>query len=140
MANTLYPKWKAKRMIAGNDATHALDSAEGTTGVYAMLVDTAEYTYSGAHEFYSDVAAAGIVAEGEITNKTINAATATFDGDDVVLPNVTGDGTEAVILYRKNAGANTTWPVIAYFDEGVSVTPNGGNITIQWNASGIFAL
>ena len=47
------------------------------------------------------------------------------------------------MLYRKNAGANTTWPLIAYIDTGVTglpVTPNGGNITVTWNASGIFKL
>ena len=140
MANALYPKFKAKLMQSGNDATHALNSAEGATGVFAMLIDLADYTYSAAHEFYSDIAGASIVAEGEILTKTVGAATGTFDGANVTLTAVTGDGTEAVILYRKNAGANTTWPLIAFFDDTVSVVPNGGDININWSVSGIFTL
>jgi hypothetical protein len=50
---------------------------------------------------------------------------------------------EALVLYRKNAGANTTWRLVAYIDTGVTglpVTPNGSDITITWNASGILQL
>jgi hypothetical protein len=48
-----------------------------------------------------------------------------------------------LVVYRKNAGANTTWPLVAFIDTGVTglpVTSNGGDITVTWNASGIFAL
>lgn len=141
MANALYPKWKKKRMASGNDANNALDSAEGTTGVYAVLIDTGVYTYSAAHEFYSDLS--GIVGtEQEITTKTLSD-TSVFDGDDVTFTSVTGNTVEAIVLYRKNAGANTTWSLIGYIDTGVTnlpVTPNGGDIQIGWNASGIFQL
>lgn len=144
MANKVYPKYKAKRLRSGFDATHALDSAEGTTGVFCCLVDTATYTYSDAHEFYSSLA--GIVGTPrEITVKTITdtANGGVFDGNDVTFPTVTGVTAEAIVFYRQNAGANTTWPLIAYVDTGVTnlpVTPNGGNIDLLFNASGIFAL
>jgi hypothetical protein len=48
-----------------------------------------------------------------------------------------------LVIYRKNAGANTTWRLVAYLDSGVGnlpVTPNSGDIGITWNASGIFSL
>lgn len=142
MANKIYPKYRAKRLRAGFDATHALDSAEGVTGVYCVLVDTSVYTYSDAHEFYSSLS--GIVgSEVEITGKTITdtANGAVFDGNNVTFPSVTGNSAEAVIFFRKNAGANITWPLIGYQDTGVTglpVTPNGGNIDLVFNASGIF--
>jgi hypothetical protein len=42
-----------------------------------------------------------------------------------------------------DTGTAATSPLVAYIDTGVTglpVTPNGGNITVTWNASGIFAL
>ena len=46
---------------------------------------------------------------------------------------VSGNTVEAIVIFRKNAGANTTWYLVAFIDTGVSglpVTPNGGDITI----------
>lgn len=145
MANALYPLWKQE--IMKGTANNVLNSAEGTTGVYVALVDTGTYTYSKTHQFYSSLS--GVVGtDQEITAKTITADTtgtngAVFDGNDVTFTAVTGASVEALVIYRKNAGANTTWPLIAYIDTGVTnlpVTPNGGNIVITWNASGIFGL
>ena len=141
MANAIYSKWKTTIMKA--EANSELDSAEGTTGVYVALVDTGTYTFSDTHQFYSDLS--GIVGtDQEITTKTIGTvAEGVFDGDNVTFSSVSGNSVEALVLYRKNAGANTTWPLIAYIDTGVTnlpVTPNGGDITITWNASGIFKL
>jgi len=138
MANAIYDLWKQE--ILKGTANNLLNSAEGTTGVYAALVDTGTYTFSQAHQFYSSLS--GIVGtDQEILTKTqVNGA---FDGTDLTYTAVTGASVEAIALYRKNAGANTTWPLIAYIDTGVTnlpVTPNGGNITITWNVSGIFKL
>ncbi len=141
MANALYPKWKTTIMKA--EANSELDSAEGATGVFCALVDTGLYTYSAAHQFYSSLAGA-VGTDQEIITKTIGVvAEGVFDGDNLTYTAVTGNSVEALVIYRKNAGANTTWPLIAYIDTGVTglpVTPNGGNITITWNASGIFQL
>jgi hypothetical protein len=138
MANALYPKWKAA--LLQNSADSDLDGS-GTTGVYAALVDTGTYTYSAAHEFYSDLS--GIVGTDQEIGATKTYTAGVFDGADVTFPAVTGSPCEALVLYRKNAGANTTWRLIAYIDTGVTglpVTPNGGDIDVTWNASGIFAL
>lgn len=138
MANKIYPLFKQELMKG--TANNLLNSAEGATGVYCALVDTGTYTYSDAHQFYSSLS--GIVGtDQEILSKT--QTNGTFDGTDLTYTAVTGSSAEALVLYRKNAGANTTWPLIAYIDTGVTglpVTPNGGNITITWNASGIFTL
>ena len=138
MANAIYPKWKETIMKA--EANSELDSSTGATGVYVALVDTGTYTYSSAHQFYSSLS--GVVGtDQEILTKTQTSGV--FDGDNVTFPAVTGATVEALVIYRKNAGANTTWPLIAYIDTsvtGLPVTPNGGDIGITWNASGIFAL
>lgn len=138
MANALYPKWKESLLqaVAGS----ALNGS-GTTGVYCALVDTGTYTYSAAHQFYSSLT--GVVGTDQEIGATKTYTNGVFDGADITHPSVTGASSEALVIYVKNAGANTTWQLVAYIDTGVTglpVTPNGGNITTTWNASGIFAL
>jgi hypothetical protein len=138
MANSVYPKWKEALLQASANA--ALNGS-GTTGVYVALVDLGTYTYSAAHEFYSSLS--GVVGTDQEIGATKTFAAGVFDGADVTFPSVTGNTAEALVIYVKNAGANTTWRLVAFIDTGVTglpVTPNGGNIGITWNASGIFAL
>lgn len=137
MANAIYPKYKEALL---NNTSGSAITGSGTTGLYAALVDTGTYTYSSAHQFYSSLS--GIVGtDQEITSPTLTGGL--VDGGDVTYTAVSGNSVEAIVLYRKNAGANTTWQLIAYIDTsvtGLPVTPNGGNIVITWNASGIFQL
>lgn len=138
MANALYPLWK--EALLQNSASSALNGS-GTTGVYVALVDTGTYTYSAAHQYYSSLT--GVVGTDQEIGATKTFAAGVFDGADVTFPAVTGATAEALVIYIKNAGANTTWRLVAYIDTGVTglpVTPNGGNIAVTWNASGIFAL
>lgn len=138
MANAIYPLYK-QSLLAG-DANADLDNDTTTDGVFVALVDTGTYTYSAAHQFYSSLT--GVVGTDQrITAPTVTNGT--LDGGDVTFTAVTGNSVEALVIYRKNSGANTTWRLVAYIDTGVTglpVTPNGGNITVTWNASGIFAL
>jgi hypothetical protein len=137
MANAIYPKYK-EAALSGSANTALTGS--GTTGLFVALVDAGTYTYSASHEFYSSLS--GVVGtDQEITTPTLTNGV--VDGGDVTFPAVTGNSAEALVLYRKNAGANTTWRLVAYIDTGVTglpVTPNSGDITITWNASGIFSL
>ena len=138
MANALYPTWKSA--LLQNSADSDLDGT-GSTGVFVALVDTGTYTYSAAHEFYSSLS--GIVGTDQEIGATKSYTAGTFDGGNVTFTAVTGSSAEALVIYRKNAGANTTWRLVAYIDTGVTglpVAPNGGDITITWNASGIFQL
>jgi hypothetical protein len=138
MANAIYPKWKQSAMDA--DANVSMNENTTTDGPFVVLVDTGTYTYSSAHQFYSDLS--GIVGtEQRIVNPTI--VNGLFDGDDVTFTSVSGNSAEALVVFRKNSGANTTWRLFAYIDTGVTglpVTPNSGNIAITWSASGIVQL
>jgi hypothetical protein len=137
MANAIYPKYK-EAALSGSANTALTGS--GTTGLFVALVDAGTYTYSASHEFYSSLS--GVVGtDQEIT--TVTLTNGVVDGDNVTFPAVTGNSAEALVIYRKNAGANTTWRLVAYLDSGVGnlpVTPNSGDIGITWNASGIFSL
>jgi len=133
MANAIYPIYKAA--LLGGLANIDMDG--GT--VKAALVDTGTYTYSAAHDFYNDVT--GVVGTPQtIANTTVAAGL--FDGDNVTYTAVTGNSVEAIIIYI-DTGVSTTSRLVAYIDTGVTglpVTPNGGDISISWNASGIFQL
>lgn len=138
MANVIYPKWK--EAIIQASASSALNGS-GTTGVWAALIDTGTYTYSSSHQYYSDLS--GIVGTPVEIGATKTYTNGVLDGADVTWTAVSGSTAEAIVLYVKNAGANTTWRLLSYHDTGVTglpVTPNGGAITATWNASGIVAL
>ena len=133
MANAIYPKYKEAILQSASNS----NMSSGTVKV--ALVDTGTYTYSSAHEFYSSVS--GVVG----TPQTIGSKTLTngvFDGADVTFTAVSGASCEALVIYIDTGVAGTS-RLIAFIDTGVTnlpVTPNGGDISITWNASGIFAL
>jgi hypothetical protein len=138
MANAVYPKYKQSLLSA--DANSDLIQSTANVAPYVALVNTGSYTYSSTHQYYSSLA--GVVGtDQQITTPTVTNGT--FAGDNVTFTAVSGSTIQALVLYRKNAGANTTWRLFLYEDTsvtGLPVTPNGGNIVITWNASGIFTL
>lgn len=132
MANALYPKYKETLLGTGLNLT-SLD-------IKVALVDTALYTYNVAHQFVSSVAAGVVARSGNLTSKTV--ASGVFDAADTTLTAVTGATVEALVLYR-DTGVDATSELIAYLDTGITgivLTPNGGDVIITWNGSGIFAL
>lgn len=139
MANAIYPLFK-QALITNGSANISLDQDDTTNGPFVALVDTGTYTYSAAHDFYNDLS--GVVGTDQrIATPTVTNGT--FDGGNVTFSAVSGNSVEALVIYRKNGGANTTWRLVAFIDTSVTnlpVTPNGGDISIAWNASGIFAL
>ena len=138
MANAVYPKYK--QSILSGDASSDLTQSGATVAPFVAMVDTGTYTYNASHQYYSSLS--GLVGtDQQITTPTTTSGV--FDGDDVTYTAVSGSSVEAFVIYRKNAGANTTWRLVIYEDTavtGLPVTPNGGNITITWNASGIFLI
>ncbi len=135
MANAVYPKYK-EALISGS-SNISLSSGN----VKAILVDTADYTYSSAHDFLDDVPGGAIVAtSSNLGTKTVTNGV--FDSADFTFSAVTGDQSEALILYI-DTGSSATSRLVAYIDTGVTglpVTPNGGDINVTVNASGWFAL
>lgn len=133
MANAIYPLFKQALL----DASSNVDINDGTVKV--ALVDTGTYTYSAAHDFLDDLS--GVVGTAQtIANTTV--ANGLFDGDNVTFTAVSGSTVEALVIYIDTGVAGTS-RLVAYIDTsvtGLPVTPNGGDITITWNASGIFQL
>ena len=133
MANALFPRWKQALLefTANNDL-------DGQTVKVALV--TAGYTYSGANQYYSSVSASVVGTPQTLTSKTFTDGV--FDAADVLFTAVTGAQVVALVIYIDTGNAATS-PLVAFIDTGVTnipVTPNGGDIAITWNASGIFAL
>lgn len=124
MANALYPKYLQKRLEGS--------IAFLTDTIKVALVDTAVYTYSAAHEFYSSVSAAVVGTPVALTTKTSTLGVA--DADDVTFTAVTGASVEAAVIY-KDTGTVGTSPLIAYIDvaTGLPFTPSGANETVSWD-------
>ena len=138
MANAIYPLWK--QSVMAGDANSDLDTNTTDDGVYAALVDTGTYTYSAAHQFYSSVTGVIGTPQRILSPTVVNGV---FDGDNITNTAVSGASAEAFVFYRRNSGARSTWRLVAFIDTGFTnlpVTPNGGDITTTWNATGIFAL
>ena len=133
MANALYPKWKQALLefTANNDL-------DGQTVKVALV--TAGYTYTSTDQYYSSVSASVVGTPQTIGSKTFTDGV--FDGADVTFTSVTGSQVVSLVIYIDTGNAATS-PLVAFIDTGVTnlpVTPNGGDILITWNASGIFAL
>lgn len=133
MANALYD-YGREGFLAGDIDWDADD-------IKAVLVDTGTYTVDLAnHQHHDDLS--GIVAtSGNFASKTVTNGVA--DAADVTFSSVSGSSVEAIVIYQ-DSGTSGTSRLIAYIDtgSGLPVTPNGGDITIQWSdgASKIFKL
>ena len=142
MANSLYPLWKQALMSEiPEDKSLDQGGVDPLNGVYVSLVSTdGGYVYSDAHQFYTDITNV-VGAPALITTPTV--AGKVFSGDTVVFTNVTGPVINAIVLYRANDGASSTWRLVMFEDTDIIGLPfisNGGNIIVKWNVQGIFAL
>lgn len=135
MANAVYGK--ARELFLNGDLDWASDN------IKAVLVDTAAYAVSiDADDFLADIPEGDRIAtSGNLASKTSTLGVA--DAADVTFSTVTGDVSEAIVIY-KDTGDAATSPLIAYIDTatGLPITPNGGDITIRWDngANKIFKL
>lgn len=131
MANAIYPKYKEAILAASANVSL-------TTGTVKVALSTA--AYNSVHDFYDDVSANTIGTPQTITGTTVTNGL--FDGSDVTFTAVSGSQVTSLILYI-DTGTPGTSRLVTFLDTnvtGLPVTPNGGNISITWNASGIFQL
>lgn len=135
MANALYDLGR-QAFLEGNIDWVADD-------IKVTLVDTNDYSVDLAtHEFYSSVpVAARVSTSSNLVSKT--ATNGVADAGDVTFSAVTGDVAEALVIWQ-DTGSEATSRLIAFMDiaTGLPVTPNGGDITVQWSngANKIFKL
>lgn len=133
MANSLYVKWKEQLLQFTANNNLSADTVK-------VALVTAGYTYTSSDQFYSSVSASVVGTPQILGTKTFTNGV--FDAADVNFTAVTGSQVVSLVVYV-DTGSAATSPLVAFIDTSVTnlpVTPNGGDITITWNASGIFAL
>jgi hypothetical protein len=149
--NALFAAFKARALSSSTTlisgptwGSTTLGDLDSETLVKCTLTDDTDVNLDEAtHQDWADVSAASVPTSVVMTGTAItqpSGATIAFDAADVTFTSVTGDQAEQVLIWFDTAGANTTDILICKFGTatGLPVTPNGGNIIVQWNASGIF--
>lgn len=139
MANALFTPFRNNQLSL---AAAAVDFDTDT--IKAMFVDHADDTPNAStDDFIDDIlsaartpAIASCPILGTVTIGTLGAGV--FDAADTTFTSLTGDPCESLILF-KDTGTETTSRLIAFWDTatGLPLTPNGGNVVVQWNGSGI---
>jgi len=134
MANALFDK--GRNSFLTGDIDWLVDAFD------VVLVDTGAYTVDLVnHDFLDDVAVGARISTANLAG--MSAASGIADATDNVHSAVTGNSIEAVLII-KDTGAAATSNLIVWIDTatGLPVTPNGGDITVQWDsgANKIFKL
>ena len=146
MANGLYVNYK-NTCLGDDSAAHGHVDLDTDT-IKVGIVSGADYTENLAtHQDWDDVGAYTLNASynGE-TNQTLSnisiSAGAVDNTADITFSAVAIDGAKDVdaLVHYKDSGVIGTSPLICFHDGFTAVTPNGGDIVIQYNASGIYAL
>jgi hypothetical protein len=112
-----------------------------------MFIDNADDTIVATDASLSDVVSGARVPAAasapSLGSKTIGVVgVGVFDAADTTFTTLTGDQSEQLLMF-KNTGSDATSILIACWDtftSGMPITPNGGDVTIQWNSSGIYSI
>ena len=127
MANALYGL--GREGFLGGDIDWDADT------IKVVLVDAGDYTLNiDTDQYLDDIAAAGQIAISDaLASKTKTLGVA--DAADITISSVSGDAFEYIILFQ-DSGDSATSRLIACIDSatGLPCTPNGGDITIQWDS------
>lgn len=138
MANALFDIYKEALLGGGNLGGTLIDLTSDTIKV--SMIDTAVWVTPDAATDEDWADASGEIGTGQ-TLGTITTVNGTFDAADATFTTVVGNSVENLVIW-KDTTTPATSPLLVLFDTatGLPVTPNGGDIVIQWNGSGIFSL
>jgi len=134
MADGMYEKGVAS--IMGADIDLVNDS------IAALLIDLDFYTPDlDSDDTQADIPLAAQIAQVTLTGKTLDGTT--FRADDSIFTSVEGDNVDAIVIMKNTTDSETSL-LICLMDSASQfpITPDGSNITIQWDsgADGIFTL
>jgi hypothetical protein len=139
MANQLYGK--GRNHFALGDIVW---KASGGSTIKATLIDADDYSVQiDTHEFMNLDTVPAAAKLSTVTMTLYDPVLGVLDAEDLVFPSVSGDESEALIIWKDGGGGGTTQSgttdlLIAYIDSatGLPVTPSGANINVTWDSGG----
>jgi hypothetical protein len=113
--------------------------------VRGMFIDHADDTpVLATDQFISNIASAArvpaIASCPALASKTLGTVGAgVFDAADLTFTGLTGDACESFIIFE-DSGVEGTSDLFAFWDSatGLPLTPNGGDVSVPFHASGIW--
>jgi len=131
-----------RNVAAGDNSAQAyVDFLDDT--IKAMFVDGADDTPAVTDQDIADILSAArvpaIASCPALGTKTVGTvAVGRADAADTVFTALSGDQVEYLILF-KDTGVEGTSTLLSIYDTatGLPLTPNGGDVTAAWHASGI---
>lgn len=146
--NALFMSFKVRQLTATSTSVitgPTLADLDSETLIECALTDNGVTDISEiTHQDLADISTAIVGTAQVMTGTAISnptSATVRFDANDVTFTAVSGATVEQVVVYNNSAGATSTDLLICKFGvqaNGLPVTPNGGNIVVQWSANGLF--
>lgn len=115
-----------------------------TDSIRVRAVADEDYTYSAAHLVMTSVTKYVASTDYVLTGLDISTTKGTLDAADASpayssLAQDTTKDIDGLVVYKFTTADADSIPLI-YIDLTTPVTPNGGDINISWNASGIASL
>jgi len=140
-----FVEFRKEQFDPGGSSGHgAVDFVSDT--IHCALIDANTWnpdTTNTAQQDKADITGGAIIADAALASKTwtIVAGVGKFDAADLTFTSVSGAESEDLVLY-KNTGTASDSLLICNFTSadvtGLPITPNGTDIIVTWNASGIF--
>lgn len=137
MANGLFAAYRTSVLTAPVNL--------GSATIKLLGVDHADDTpVIATDDFMDDILSAArvpsVASAPTLGSKTTGTlAAGVFDAADPTFTTLTGDQFESLVLFE-SSGADATSDLIAFWDTatGLPCTPNGADLLVAFNASGIF--
>lgn len=134
MADAMYNNYREECLRGDRDLTTETIKVTGVTSAY---------TFSAAHTSVNDITGANRVhTTPALAGKTVTDGI--FDATDITMTAVTAGSAMAALVVYVEAGTSASSTLMLYLDSAseLPVTPNGGDIVVQWDsgANKIFKL
>ena len=139
--NQLYPKGKQALL----EKKINVEDTSGTDQLKCALMSTS-YTSDDGNEFFNSISGNQVGSSVALASTaiTVSGTSVTVDAANVTFSSVSAGSTVGkIVIYVAGATPGSDDYLLVYFDNdgsSISLATNGGDITVSFNASGIFAL
>jgi hypothetical protein len=136
-----FMNWKNQQYGSGSGSHGTVTFSSDTLDI--ALIDTGTTDPAIAtHQDWADLSSALVGTATTIGTPTFGGSSPNIDMDasDTTISAVSGASAEELVLMKDSGTASTSiliWQWDSGDVSGLPVTPNGGDITVVWNASGI---